>query len=306
MLAISTTWNYSEDCDLKHTLHGITDLGLSSIELGYNFTVSRLNEIIPLITDCGINVVSVHNFCPLPAQNVFHRFFTNYYYPSSPVEEERKCAVKHTKETIDTAARLNAKAVVIHAGTIEMDTKPVKELIKLYNSNKISSSEAINLRENILRIRRDKKEPYFDSTVKSLGEITEYAAKRNIKIGLENRYYPNEIPDNDEAEFLLKKFENYGLVYWHDLGHGLAQERLGFIGKNSLLDRFGGNLFGFHLHGIKGLKDHLAPLSGQFDFTQIAAHLKRNDIIKVIESHQPATAEELKETIRHFKANNWL
>ncbi|MDD5585286.1 MAG: TIM barrel protein, partial [Candidatus Omnitrophica bacterium] len=241
-----------------------------------------------------------------PPQNIFHRFFTNYYYLSSLVENERKCAIKYTKQTIDTAVSLNAKIVVIHAGTIEMDIKPIKALIDLYNLGKIHSEEANDLREKISKLRKEKKEPYLYATGKSLDEITEYAFKRGIKIGLENRYYPNEIPSNEEAVFFLKELNGKGLVYWHDVGHAQAQERLGMIEKGSLLDSFSGYLYGFHLHGIKGLKDHISPLSGDFDFSQISTYLARGNLLKVIEAHQPASSEELKEALKHFAACGWL
>ena len=306
MIAISTTWNYSERCNLAGMLAAISKLGIKSIELGYNFTASRLNEITSLLAEFGVNIVSVHNFCPLPPQNIFHRFFTNYYFLSSLTENERECAVKYTKQTIDTAENLKAKIVVIHAGTIEMDTKCIKALIDLYNLGKIDSEEANNLREKILQLREEKKEPYLRATMKSLDEITEYAFKKGIKVGLENRYYPNEIPNNEESALFLKELHNRGLVYWHDIGHAQAQERLGIIKKNSLLDSLSRYLFGFHLHGIKGLKDHISPLSGDFDFSQISAYLTRDNLLKVIEAHQPTSSDELKETLGYFKLQGWL
>lgn len=306
MISISTTWNYSENCNLKRMLSEIRELGIKSIELGYNFTAGRLDEITLLLADFGIEVVSMHNFCPLPPQNLFHRFFTNYYYLSSLDEKERECAVKYTKQTIDTAQRLNAKVVIIHAGTIDIDTKCIKELINLYNLGKIDTEEARSLRKEILKLREAKKQPYLDSTLKSLDEVTAYAAKKCIKIGLENRYYPNEIPNNEELAFFLKKLNDRGLLYWHDTGHSQAQERLGIIEKDSLLNNFGAYLFGFHLHGIRGLKDHISPLNGDFDFSKISAYLIRDNLLKIIESHQPANSNELKETIEHFRARGWL
>ncbi|MFA5007859.1 MAG: TIM barrel protein [Candidatus Omnitrophota bacterium] len=306
MISISTTWNYFEDCDLKAMLSDIRQAGIRSIELGYNFTASRLQEITPLLYDFGIEVVSVHNFCPLPPQGALRRFFTNYYLLSSLAEKEREDAVKYTKQTIDTAAGLKAKVVVIHAGVIEFDAKYIKTLINLYKLGKIDSEEADNLRKEIIRIRDSKKQAYLDAVTKSLDEITDYATKADIKIGLENRYYPDEIPSNGEIALFLEKFNTRGLVYWHDVGHSLAQERLGMIKKNSLLESFGGYLFGLHLHGIKGLNDHRAPLSGDFDFSQISQYLARADLLKVIEAHQPVSSNDIKEAIRYFAAKGWF
>jgi len=306
MIAISTTWNYSENCNLRQVLSEISGLGIKSIELGYNFTASRLNETTLLLADFGINVVSVHNFCPLPPQNQFRRFFTNYYYLSSLDEAERKNAVFYTKQTIDTAAKIGAKIIIVHAGAIEIDSKYIKQLINLYNQGKILTEDAQKLREDFLHIRTAKKGPYIDAVLKSFSELVCYAKNMDIKIGLENRYYPNEIPNMDEAALFLKEFTDSGLAYWHDTGHAIAQERLGTIEKNCLLGNFGNYLFGFHLHGTRGLRDHLAPINGDFDSLQISTHLARKDLLKVIEAHQPTTSSELIETMQYFGQRGWL
>lgn len=306
MLSISTAWNYAETCDLRHMLNDIKSLGINSIELGYSFSLERLEELIPLLKEFNMSVSSVHNFCPLPEQNVFGRFFTNYYYLSALNEMERRAAVFYTNKTIDTAKRAGAKVVVIHAGTIDLNNAYLKELIILYNKGDIKTEKANNIRKQFSKARLYKKKPYLEACRKSLDEITRYAESLNIKIGLENRYYPNEIPDLQEALDFLNEFNSRGLVYWHDLGHACAQEHLMITEKNSLLDRLAKHLFGFHLHNIEGLKDHLSPLKGEFDILRLSAYLQDDKILKVIESHQPTQAAEIEAVIRYFKAQNWL
>lgn len=287
-------------------LNSIKTLGINSIELGYNLTHARFNQIVSLAREYNITIDSVHNFCPLPPNNPSRRFYTNYFYLSSTDAKERECAVVHTKQTIDTAAKIGAKVVIIHAGTIEIDSKYPKFLASLYNQNKINSIEGFALRNEIMKLRNEKKQPHIDAIMKSLSEITAYAAKANIKIGLENRYYPNEIPDMEEAAYFLEKFHTQGLVYWHDVGHAQAQERLGTLEPKSLPKCFNQYLYGFHLHDLKGLHDHLAPLSGDFDFMQLDVYLKQKKFLKVFETHQPASFDELKRAIRYFSMNNWL
>ncbi len=281
-------------------LSEISGLGIKSIELGYNFTASRFNDITLLLADFGINVTSVHNFCPLPPQNQFRRFFTNYYYLSSLDEAERKSAVLYTKQTIDTAAKIGAKIVIVHAGAIEIDSKYTKQLINLYNQGKILTEDAQRIREDFLRIRTAKKGPYIDAVLKSLSELVYYAKNMDIKIGLENRYYPNEIPNMDEAALFLKEFNDNGLVYWHDTGHGCAQEQLCFFGAETMFCDFSQYLSGFHLHDIIGLHDHLAPFTGEFDFTKLDNYLKNEKILKVIEAHHPATAYHIKKAVKYL------
>lgn len=300
MIAISTTWNYKEDCSMREMLLAIKELGVNDIELGYNFTITRLEELLGLLDSVQMRVVSVHNFCPLPPQNPYHRFFINYYYLSSLDETERKLAVEYTKKTIDTAARLSAKIVIIHTGNIDMDTAKIKALMKLYCAGNSNSKEYDNLKTDILKLREEKKILYLEATRKSLEEIMPYAASKDIKIGLENRYYPNEIPNLEEAQKFLKSFANKSLVYWHDVGHSQALERLGFIATGSLLNKLSKYLFGFHLHDIRGLHDHLAPFTGDFDFSKLNRYLKNDKILKVIEAHHPATAHDIKNAIKHL------
>lgn len=306
MFSISTTWNYTEKSDLRRVLIETKACGVSSIEIGYNFTKARLKELFSLLQDFDISVASVHNFCPLPEQNIFGRFFTNYYYLSSLDEKERSKAVFYTKQTIDTAKKINAAAVVIHAGTVVLENSYTKELIALFNSGEIESEKAANIRASLQRERTRKKGLYLEAVMKSLAEITEYAAPMNMKIGLENRYYANEIPDIDEALVFLREFSDKGLIYWHDVGHSCAQEQLMMIEKDSLLNKLGRYLMGFHLHDIRGIKDHLVPLAGEFDFSRISPYLRDEKILKIIEAHQPAKSTEIQAAINYFREKNWF
>ena len=56
LLAISTTWNSGVYSDIKVILSEIKAVGLDAIEIGYNFTIQRLEELISLV-DAGSNPV---------------------------------------------------------------------------------------------------------------------------------------------------------------------------------------------------------------------------------------------------------
>ena len=294
--AISTAWNFDSHSDIKAMLSEIKGIGFDAIEIGYNFTLQRLKRLISLLDAMRIKVVSVHNFCPLPSEVRLNRFHTDYFRLSSLDEKERKKAVDYTKKSIDTACLVSCKVVIIHAGTVELKSDYVRALLYLYNKGQFNSEEFLEVKEKLLAARQDKRNEYLESVIKSLEEVLIYACSAGVKIGLENRYYPNEIPNFEEAEYLLSLFKDKGLVYWHDVGHAEVNERLGITPHNDYLRKFADRMLGIHLHDLKGIDDHLAPFSGDFDWSLIAAYM-RNDLIKVIEAHPPATPQQIKEAI---------
>ena len=138
------------------------------------------------------------------------------------------------------------------------------------------------------------------SVVASLKEVLAYAGSTGVKIGLETRYYPQEIPNIEETEYLLNLFKDKGLVYWHDIGHAEVNERLGIAAHNDYLKKFAEYLQGIHFHDLRGIDDHLAPFVGDFDFSKIAPYIQ-NNLIKVIEAHPPATRRQIKEAARRLQ-----
>jgi len=298
-LAISTAWNYRPDSDIKDMLSKIKDVGLDAIEIGYNFTPPRLKELISLIDVMVIKVVSIHNFCPLPAESKPGRFFTDCFRLSSLDDEERKKAVSYTKRTIDTACSLSCPVVIIHAGVVELKNESVKRILSLYNEGKFDSQDYRKIKNELLDDRQNQKKSYLESAVRSLEEILNYAGQAGVKIGLETRYYPHEIPNIEEADYLLNLFKDKGLLYWHDVGHAEVNERLSIASHNDYLQRFASYMLGIHLHDLIGIDDHLAPFSGDFDFSKISPYMK-DGVIKVIEAHPPATAQQIKEAIRRL------
>lgn len=303
MFAISTSWKSNLHYNVKGILGAIKATGINAIEVGYNFKVERFEELVLLINELGIKVVSVHNFCPMPAGSIPGRLAPCDYYRLSSQDDTERCkAVDYTKRSIDSAVKLSAKALVIHSGTIDIDRAYVKNLLGLYNSGASGTREYNILKEELLRIREARKKPYLDATVKSLEEITAFAFGSGMKVGIENRYYPNEIPNIGEIDHLLKLFSTKGAVYWHDTGHAEVSEKLGIALHAEYLNRFKDHLFGIHIHDLKGIKDHLAPFSGELDFSKIIPYIKDN-LLNVIEAHPPATAEQLQESIKRFNIN---
>ncbi len=302
--AISTAWKSDLCSDIKRMLSEIKDAGFSAIEVSYNLVPERLLELKKLIGEFNIRVLSVHNFCPMPGERIKGRIAPcDYYRLSSLDEAERLKAIEYTKRSIDTAKSLRAEVLVVHAGTVELDRAFTGKLLELCREGKADSEEYRIIKEEFLKTREASKAPYLENTVKSLGEIVSYAKDFGIKVGLEVRYYPNEIPNIEEAEYLLKLFSSQGLVYWHDVGHAEVNEKLGITKHAEYLRRFKGNTGGIHIHDLVGIKDHLAPFCGEFDFSKILPYLKDERLIKVIEAHPPASSDEIRAAMCKFTAD---
>lgn len=299
MLAISTTWNYQPDRDMRQLLLEIKETGLNAVELGYKLTVSQLAQIVSLLKELNLNVSSVHNFCPLPNDHPSPRHPSNYYRLSALDEAERVLAVRWTQTAVDTALRVGAPVVVIHAGTVEMPDDLSEKLFKIYKISDQGAGAFEQVRERFMVQRKAARGPYMDAIIKSLADVLPYAQDRNIKIGLETRYYPTEIPNDEEIGELLARFHAQGLWYWHDVGHAEANDRLGIYDHQACLERYSKQLIGFHLHGVKILRDHHAPFEGDFDIKQIYPFIKKHHI-KVIESHGSATLAQIRVAVREF------
>lgn len=296
MLALSTSWNSLKRSDAREMLSEIKELGFDNIELGVGIDESKLEQLFSVLHEMGMSVTSVHNFCPLISDDVSGRYYADCYRLSAVDESERKKAVEYTQRTIDTACKLCAKAVVIHAGTIELKENFAGALVDLYRSGRADSEEYMRAKEGCLKMRETAKTPFLRAVTASLEEIMPYAHLRKMKIGLENRYYPDEIPDVDEVGYLLGLFAHLGLGYWHDVGHAEVNERLGISSHEQCLKRYSGNMIGMHIHDLNGINDHAAPFTGDFDYSKIEPYL-RNNIIKVIEVNNRVPPAQIKDAL---------
>jgi len=295
MFSLSTSWNASRHSNGAEIVDEIRSLGFDTIELSFALPLNIVDEILELKQGGAIKVSSLHNMCPLPPEIPSNKASPDYYSLSALDDDERARAVQIAMNTIDYAAMFGARAVVFHVGRIDIKGK-TRELAALAGDKE--KFEA--LRADMISERRAKKGPYIDKVVDSLKQIAPYAAKKKIAPAVENRYYYREIPLMDELEEIFSHFEAGELFYWHDVGHAEVFERLGFYRHRELLDKFSGRLIGAHLHDIIGsIGDHKAPGTGTFDFTVLKPYINK-DTIKVIEAHQPASAEEIRDSLGYL------
>lgn len=298
MFALSTAWNADRWQNGEEIAREIYSLGIRSIELNFSLTRKMVEDIYKVARQKEITITSLHNYCPIPEGLTRLEALPDYFSLSALNEDERKKAVECTKISVDTAKKLKARAVVLHTGRVEMEDR-TRALIDLSKKKLNQSEEYRQIFKNFLRERKEKSADYFAQILKSLTELSAYALKSGIKLGVENRFYYREIPTLEEFTRIFDTLKNDTLIYWHDVGHAYIHEQLGFMKKNALLLGNKNRLGGTHLHNIKEFDDHQAPVDGEFDFNCLRPFVGPRTI-KVIEAHSKAAPEAIKRSIAYL------
>lgn len=299
-LSLSTSWNAFRHNQAEGMIREITALGFNEVELSFNLTSEIVDGIFKLVKQNTVKVTSVHNYCPIPAGFIRKDALPDCYSMASLDESKRACAVKYTKISVETASRLNAKAVVLHCGRVEIQDR-TRDLMFLYNLR--SGSDAAQITDILDTMRKERAETgqrHLSSALKSLEEISRYADKLGVSLGIENRFYFREIPSFEEIGIILGRLKGSNVYYWHDSGHAHLWDILGLLRHQEYLNEYGKYLLGIHLHDILGTQDHLAPLKGCIDFKMFCPYLKEKTI-KTIEAHHPAASEEIIKAKEHLE-----
>jgi sugar phosphate isomerase/epimerase len=302
MLALSTPWWSGGSVTAEQMLSDLKNLGIRGIELSYRISEDFYRKMKNPLMRSGITVVSVHNYFPIPPVKSVKKGSKgggDLFLLSSKDDEERRRAIKYTTRTIEHAAEMDAAAVVLHCGLVEMNHE-MQTLYQYVNSNRLDTKEAQIFIHNKLKERDRRKPGHMESLLASLDRLVSVAEKQGVLLGLENRYHYHELPGPDDFEVIFDAFKGAPIGYWHDTGHAHANESLGIGSRNSLLQANATRLIGVHLHDAIGLDDHLPPGSGQIDFAALKPFLNA-DTIKVIELKPGIPASELCKGIRYIR-----
>ena len=259
-------------------------MGFRQFEPGAVVTPSMLEGVVP-----GQQLIpSVHAPCP-NIRHVSGQSAAGLF--ASTDKAERTWAVSRVKATIDLALHLGARAVVLHAGRVDVSRTLEKRMRDLY-PRKRSPLEYERAKAQLVAARARKQPANFAAACRSLEKVVPYAQAAGIKLGLETRYHYCEIPNLEEMHTLLADFDPKIIYYWHDTGHAHNQENLGFTPHEEWLRSFSPRMLGVHFHDIQGLKDHLIPGMGEIDFGMVASYLP-DQAIRTCEFDYPFSEEEM-------------
>jgi len=293
-LALSTSWNAYRHTDSRSMLFEIRQLGFREVEFSFNLTKSMLDGIRGIASDLGLKITSLHNYSPIPEGLSREEALPDCYSIASLNPEERKSAIKFTKRTIDTASFLGASLVVLHCGRVEIEDK-TRDLISLSSHTQKDTGRFLALRSSFIKERSLIAKAFLEAALFSIEELSLYARIKNIRLGIENRFYYREIPNFEETGIILNNFRGSNVFYWHDTGHAKIIQDLGLTNGKDYLKAYNNDLAGIHLHNVSGFIDHQPLNNGELDFSEIRGYLKK-ETVKVIEVHKPALSIDIVES----------
>ena len=299
MLSLSTAFHINRFRDWQGLLAETVRLGFKCLELNVEATEEILKEASLSVEKKEIEISSLHNYCPRLENLPHNRSIYSGYILNSDDDSERDLAVEHTRRTIEWASRLGAKAVVMHLG--EVNTGPAgKEFARYVRDFGRKGMLYGKYWEALAAARSAGSGKYLGKLMESLDKILPFAADRGITLGLENRFYFHEMPNIEELNYLFEKYPDAPIGYWHDTGHAEMFVRQGWVKSHAdFLKPFEGKTIGMHLHDLRGLSDHFAPGSGDFDFRAIKPFAVKIPL-KVVEAHDKSTSAEVRGSIAYL------
>ena len=279
-------------------LREIRELGFAYAELSHGVSISLMPGILAAVGAGEIKISSLHNFCPLP-MGVTHAA-PNLYEFSAEKDYERNLAIRHTLKTFDFAGLVQAPAVVLHLGSMELKDYTGR-LCDLLERDRTPTPRFQKLRAEAIAKREVTKGKYVAHTNETLRKLLPEAEKRGLKLGCENRQALEEIPLESDFVSFFREFPSPNVVYWHDVGHAQIKENLGLIRHVAHLESLASRLLGFHVHDVQFPdRDHAAPGTGTIDYAALKPFVKPEHI-KVFELSPGLTVEAVKSGIAHVK-----
>jgi sugar phosphate isomerase/epimerase len=282
-------------------LREIRELGFEYAELSHGIRISLVPGILDAVAAGEIKISSLHNFCPLPMG--VHHAAPNIFKFTAEDRKERDSAWKHSLKTVEMAARVGAKLIVLHSG--QVDIKDYNEkLEEMVTRGERDTPKYRKLVEEMESKREKKKEKAMELALDMVRNLADEAAAKGLLLGIENREAVEEIPfDHDMAAFLAQLPPN--VKYWHDCGHAQIKENLGFIQHALHVEGMAPRLGGFHIHDViadeKGQHDHCPPGSGMVRYEALKPFVKPEHL-KVIELSPGVKSDDVRRGFAHIKS----
>jgi len=245
------------------------ELGLARIEANTSVPPRTFSELL----ETTVPISSIHS--PCPAILSFREIPISSLSLSSLNESKRMEAISFTKRTIDLAANMNARAIVLHMGEAPVDLNLQDRLYRLHDEGYTQTEEYGQAKEKLVHQRISLAHICVDGSRRSLQDLSKCSRQKGIMLGLETRLHFREIPNMDEMAEPVNGVSESQVGYWHDPGHAKLQQQLGFSLYEESLSRFKYRMVGIQLHDIRAVSDHQAPGTGNMNWQSIAKYLRQ-------------------------------
>jgi len=268
MLAFSTNWNASKHTEGEAIVAEILDLGFTKLEIGHGLSVSQLQGIRKAFEGGGFEVVSVHNFCPMPVEIQVDN--PDCYEFTSKVATQRDRAIRLTKQTMETAKEFGARHIVLHLGRVTPVRGMTDDLMKSLLSVGVASKKHARAKLEAVRRRESFSHAYLERIQALLEPLVELAEQADLILVAENRSDYEAFPTEREMLHLMRHFGSSHFRYWHDFGHAQMRESLGLLDHEQWLKEIAPFVAGAHLQDAKWPdEDHLVPFEGEVPFDRL-------------------------------------
>ena len=287
-------------------LKEMAGLGFEWVELSHGIRITLVPGILRGVEEGIIKVASCHNFCPLP-NGVMHAA-PNLYMPTSRDHKERDQWLRHSKRSVDFAAQVGARNLVLHLGSVEfLWFNPAPKLDHYLEAHPgidpATDGGYQKLLGRALTKLRDKKAVFWDNMRAGINELLPYAGAKQVALGFENREKFDELPiDADYAGFIATIPPTALAGYWHDTGHAHIKEGMGLLRHREHLEQNAPRALGFHLHDVSAEgRDHQPVGSGKIDFEMISGFWRPEHEL-VLELSPRVTVEGVQQSKQRIEA----
>ncbi len=296
-IALSSCWCSQRHQDGYAMLQEMAGLGFEWVELSHGIKITLVPGILKAVEEGVIKIASCHNFCPLPA-GVGHAA-PNLYMPSSSDARERDQWLRQSKRTLDFAAQVKAKKVVLHLGSVEfLWFNPATKLdayLETHTGADLATDAAYTkLLAKSLAKMKDRMPHYWENTKAGLVQLLPYAEEKGLLLGFENREAFDELPlDADHPDLFAAMAKPNACGYWHDTGHAQIKQNMGLLNHREHLEKNAPNTIGFHLHDVSAEgRDHQPIGTGKIDFDMVSSFWRPEHTL-VLEFSPRLTTEEV-------------
>lgn len=259
-------------------------LGFDHIELSHGIRITLVPGILRAVEERIVRIGSTHNFCPLPTG--ITQAAPNLFEPSAADMREHDQWLRHTKRSIDFAAQVKARVMVLHLGRTRFFWfNPAQRIHRYLEANpgagRADDPAYRKLLERALARLRGRMGPYWERVLASLEEIRTHAADKGIALGCENREKFDELPVDTDFDALFTALATpHTAGYWHDTGHAHLKEEMGLLRHREHLEKNADRLLGFHLHDVDDDgRDHQPVGSGGVDFGMVSTFWKPHHLL---------------------------